>query len=1207
MGCAFMKHFQVCPCVTGFLLTLGLALRLGAAQPIDGRSASRWEPQPGWTPGREAAVHGVRNADGWLEFSMAGSDQQMTWTLHPTPQELAGEPRYLLLTYEATGLSVDKGSYLLVVRDGSPAWRNFLNRGQLVADGWVHQLAVDVLSYAPPEPINRFALRIGPATAASGRLRATIEFVAELPTDAVLVRMPGVEPRTLRIEPEHVEWRPSPHFTPRPPESHEMALTERGVRFAMVGQQRSMRWSATAPDGLVLGELPFVAVRYRATGRFGPGGYAFYVGVTDAKGKRVSAYAAEPGNIDGDGAWHVFRKQLEQKGSATSMAVGIDSLSPSATLEVDYVEFSSVPVRMPVSDMITYEVRDGPWPSGNDGLETVALAVPDGGLDPFFAPRLGLGDWFTSEHITVAGIPFSVPAVPDGIVTTGTVDEGRVAMQLPEGTREVLFLMASSFPAGEAFGTNWRRPTPLRLLTEPERLTVELTYDDGTSDHLIPINVSRREHGVGHDIACYAVHAASGRSARVMILHDNMRNAAFGIVGVTANRGGLRVPAVALQSLAYPLPSPRSPAPAEFAYSVADGLTWDGVVSDTLGGRLALRASPVFVLEIGGRRIPSSAWDAELVDGSAEYTKIVATYAQGEHSLRAEFVSEMTSAETATLSLRVSNAGGGPVTGTLFFPTVSGVRLGTVADTWYFCARRGGVVNRVPCNWRDEIGELHPLQVDGFFSPELGGGLCFMPRDREEIFRWYQLRKDDDGCHYALEYLPQTVGPGEAWASAPLALAVVPGDWRNQFHEYLKWVRTWHKPSSQPKQWFREVFAFGPGSPTGTMHRPVEQRLDLVAKMQRLREAIGACDYMHLFGWAKTATYGHWGDYDHYDAVGGKSFFVNQVKRCQSAEIPVGLYLDGYLVSTKSVKPSEEQRERWAVRKADGEMLYHTNYDAHSMCPYVAEWRRYLTDVYVRVAREVQPDGMYIDEFGKCMTRRTCHSAEHGHPTPMGMAPGEGILLRQIREALPERIATYCEYVPSDVASQYADGAFGHVPLHGWRDGYDRVAPHYVNLQRFAFPEFKTFQLIYYVPQRNGNWFLLKYPFFNGDGYYLTRSCLESDEHAQAFLRRAFGLLHAHQDAFTSTDVEPLVRTQVPELFANRFRVPGKTVWTLFNANYRTVRGELLIVSHRDGAQYTDAWRERRLAARVEGGSAALDFELGPRAVGCVVQQLSGP
>ena len=179
----------------------------------------------------------------------------------------------------------------------------------------------------------------------------------------------------------------------------------------------------------------------------------------------------------------------------------------------------------------------------------------------------------------------------------------------------------------------------------------------------------------------------------------------------------------------------------------------------------------------------------------------------------------------------------------------------------------------------------------------------------------------------------------------------------------------------------------------------------------------------------------------------------------------------------------------------------------------------------------------------------------------MGMSPGEWLLTRQIREAIPEKIATYCEFVPADVATQYIDGAYAHVSLSNYRDGYADVSPHFVNLHRFALPDFKQFELIYYAGLRNGNWFLLKYPFFNGDGYYLTGAELTGyDDHSRAFLARVFKVQHEHADAFTSTDVEPLVPTALPGLYANRFSTERKSVWTLWNANYRTARGAVLTV-----------------------------------------------
>ena len=1155
-------------------LTLGAivivsALRVFAAATIDGRSAARWEPQPGWTPGRAASHHSVRDSDGWLEFSVpAEPDRQMTWTLRPAPEELGHEPRFFVFTYRAEGLSTEHGSYLLVFQDGSPSWRQCLTRDRMVCDGAEHAIAVDVLSYSPPEPIGRFALRIGPAETDPGRLRVKIRFADAPPAGASVVTHPPVETRQVRIEAESIRWQPSANWTPRPPEQHGMEPTPVGVTFSMQGQNRSMRWSTGAPEGVDIGAMPF---------------------------------ATQPGDVDGDGRWHVFHKRLSGEGTASSMAVGIDALSPNATFELDYIEFSSMPPKTPVKEMLSHTPRAESDDMGP--FEAVALPAPAGPTNPFMVSRLGIGDWFGTTRIEVDGVPFDVPPEPSGMLTTGTVGEDTLSIPLPEAAHEVLMLLAADFPVSEPFGTNWKTGTPLRMLSEPERMTVELTYADRGSDHMLPLHVTRDEYGVGHGIAVYAVHPTPGREPVALRVHDGMRNASFGVLAVTANKEGARFQPPGTAKVWYPPVAKPTASDARLVYAMSSGVAWSGIESDMLRGTVELDGAPVFSLRIGDRDLSSSEWDLVGADESGGSLRASLAFREDALSLDAVFGSTRVDRSSALLTLQLRNTGDEPVTGTLFFPQMHGVALGSTEQTWTFCARRGGVVSPAPCNWRDEIGEGHPLQVDGFFNPELGAGICFMPRDPDEVFRWYRVAKDEVGCHYSLEFLPQTVEPGGAWTSVPVLVSVLPGDWRDQFRAYRTWLRTWYKPLAPRKQWFRETFAFGPGNPTSVMSRPVEERLDLVAKTERLRSTIGACDYMHLFGWAKTEKYGHWGDYAHYDAVGGKDFFAERVRRCQDTGVPVGLYLDGYLVATKSQKPTQEQRQRWAVRKRDGEMLYHESYDAHSMCPYVAEWRAYLTEAYRRVAAEVEPNGMYIDEFGKCMTSRTCYATDHGHPSPMGMSPGERILSGQIREALPDSIATYAEYVPADVTSQVMDGAFGHVPLYGWRSGYDAVAPHYVNLHRFAMPDFKIFELIYYVPQQNGNWFLLKYPFFNGDGYYLTGSCLQSDEHARAFYRRAFALLHEHRDAFTSLDVEPLVPTRLPHVFANRFSTAGKTVWTLFNANHRTVRGVLFSVPHRAGATYRDAWNGRVLAVEATDGVAEIAIDIGPRAVGCIVQR----
>jgi hypothetical protein len=107
-----------------------------------------------------------------------------------------------------------------------------------------------------------------------------------------------------------------------------------------------------------------------------------------------------------------------------------------------------------------------------------------------------------------------------------------------------------------------------------------------------------------------------------------------------------------------------------------------------------------------------------------------------------------------------------------------------------------------------------------------------------------------------------------------------------------------------------------------------------------------------------------------------------------------------------------------------------------------------------------------------------------------------------------------------------------------------------------------------------------------------------------AFLRRAIGIQCAHRDAFASHDVCPLVRTEGPGIFANRFAVPGEIVWTFYNANGRSVQQPVLRVPHVPKAVYRDAWNDRAISPRVDGPEAIVALELEPKGIGCLVQRL---
>jgi hypothetical protein len=318
----------------------------------------------------------------------------------------------------------------------------------------------------------------------------------------------------------------------------------------------------------------------------------------------------------------------------------------------------------------------------------------------------------------------------------------------------------------------------------------------------------------------------------------------------------------------------------------------------------------------------------------------------------------------------------------------------------------------------------------------------------------------------------------------------------------------------------------------------------------------------------------------------------------------VSLYQDGFLSSEKGEQVGAQAKE-WAMRRRDGEPWFVPEYQSYNQCPSVTEWQDYLAATYARLAKETGAKVLYVDEFGATDGRWTCYATDHGHNGVEIPYAGEVETLRKIREAVGPDVALYSEYPGAEATRRYLDGSLTYQAV--WSVDQERLAPHFIDLTRFAFPAYKQFHLIHYVPVRAGNGWPMKFPFFNGETYRLGEPNLPGyDAAAMAFQRRAVEVLCAHREAFSSHEVEPLVPTLEAGVFANRFVGPRETVWTLYNANGRTVRGALLDVEHVDGATYRDGWNDAPIEPTIRDGRASAGVELGPKAVGCVVQRHEG-
>jgi hypothetical protein len=327
--------------------------------------------------------------------------------------------------------------------------------------------------------------------------------------------------------------------------------------------------------------------------------------------------------------------------------------------------------------------------------------------------------------------------------------------------------------------------------------------------------------------------------------------------------------------------------------------------------------------------------------------------------------------------------------------------------------------------------------------------------------------------------------------------------------------------------------------------------------------------------------------------------FKEAVAKLQSAGVPVGLYIEGYLVDERSRVGKALGRD-WALRRPDGSIAYWPDSTEIFMCPGAKGWQDYLAGVYQRVREETGALGFYIDQFGFC--DRTCFASAHDHPPDWHVLPGEGQLTRKVRQALPPECVVYTENFPPDIHTVLQDGSFDYA-INYFQTTAHRWMPVPVRLGRFVFPDFKVLQIIVCDLPVGTNEEAVRQVFFNGDGFWLQG---EPDfwwqPEALSVLRKCIAILREHADAFASDRCEPLVPTLVGGVFANKFEGKGKTVWTLYNANWRSVSDEILAVPHVSGARYIDAWNGVELKPRIVGKTAYLRLTLEPHGVGCVVQ-----
>ncbi|MBI5819156.1 MAG: hypothetical protein HZA88_09210 [Verrucomicrobia bacterium] len=910
----------------------------------------------------------------------------------------------------------------------------------------------------------------------------------------------------------------------------------------------------------------------------------------------------------------------------------------------------------PAGEFTTIDLS-GRYDTNYDALVTRLLSRSD---DPVAQDA---GRFFTTSKVCVGRVPFRVRPQGNNLISPPPrpaaneewinhfglrVRRGQVAPISRDGATqiavnlpatEVFLLLAAEMPSQQK--AYFVREQP-KSLSDVESFAVELRYADGTVDLAFPYSLSDRRHVIQRTLASYVV-PASGQPLQSVVLHNRSLHANIYLAALTVHTGSKRwCPQLAEQPPIVAQPPCATPARTPYAIRQENvlqlgnsfiELTTDvskGFVIRSLRNRwlgeeaVGLTGEPGLEIAVGDARLAPD--EMRLVEVRARRSGFELSYTSQNPKVPLDWkiLLSVGSTPEVRMELTVTNRGAQTLDANIRFPVVAGLRLGESRDLWYMFPQYCNALDNRPITLYAAAGRNFPMQFFDVFNPRLGGGVYVVTEDRSHKAQRYGLAKDERGtASFFIEHPAQFTHlvPGKPYACCPAVIGVHTGDWHAAAARYQKWLAGWYRPyKSQDKQWYRKSFwllaEIADGLADDTYKLPAWydaqtkhlQMHDILAEFERT--AGRKPDILHFWSWA----YGvedqvqRWGEYGgrDYDALGGLAAWRAALDDIQqNLKIPVSLYVNATLCN-RNTPVGQQLGPRCAMQLPDGRpMIPYPN--SYRMCHGTREWTDYMMKLYPRLARDTGASILYVDETA---SSAMCFAKDHGHDVPLNANAADYHFLKAVREATPGRIPLYGEFPNVDTASQYSDCNINYYfmpsgqqllgPFFDERPSEHGLSPMPLNIYRYLFP--RIAQLDLPLGTRHVSWHDLKFTFFHGEAIYDSYWDLDESK-GHAFMVRAYDLKRQYKDCFTSNHPEMLVPTGRDGVCANKFPGRGRTLWTLYNRRYTTVRGPVLAVDHTRGSRYRDAWNDRPLEPELRGGKAILSLPLGPQEIGCVVQE----
>jgi len=1222
-----------------FAILLSLLLLVPAqcfAQDIvwrdDFQTVSEWNAMPTWlgNPSTSAQL----TTDGEIaEFVVREPRKGMKWC-RAVPQLFLGEMPYLCVRYRAFNFNTDRTDYFIYLDDHTKGMCEPIKLNEVIPDGKWHLVAVDARRFAKSDTIGAIAVQV--QANEDGNARLQLDFIGFSETvpkgarelhPAPVVSLPDL---ILPLGESAADWQHHSDWLSNPADHFDATHDGKVATFSVRENGRGMKWSYFFGKEISIRGMRYVRLRYRARNIAPSRDYLLCVLGNRKDGKSYAA-AVRLCDITPDGRWHSaildIGKLAEDYPTIHGIAVQVQAGSDPqhALLSIAEVRFSTEPPTVPFSDFVE-------WKSGADfrGFQPVSLPA-DSDLSRLLR-FMRIVEYPSKGEITAFGIPFRLVRAEPRCIASGIGEKTDLSLPARARTNEIYILMLARLVGMEEPSRSPSRKGRLfRRIADVDRFRLRMIYADGTADECLPVNIATGKFEITNGAQVLCAFPDESRTLEKLVVVDRCKRAAFAILAVTASAAKERRFAEFLEETSPLKPSKPLPAPTATPPRVeqrSDLLTLSNAHLE-----LTLKISPAPVIERLYNRAARDSCikvrtsqpfcEVQINGNPADYRLIgKPRIIRKENSCGAELTYAL--ADKAELRIALSldssneirldaafkNVTDRPILFSFKAPVLRGILLGDSLDNnYYLFPRKCAAFSNALWSYRSRYSGGFPVQFVSAFNPFSNSGLYIRTEDRRGVCRYYRLVRDSSALNLCIEYPERELEPRGTRNAVKTIIGVCGGDWREGFEAYRSWLKSWYPPPDPSKEWFRRVFNFRQRflRSHDPLYDGVRGEFHLERAIEEAEREFGGIDYLHLFDWGNCPgygrLYGRTGDISPYQFFkGGRDAFRKAIAGVQAKGVPVGLYIEGYLLQEKG-RLGQKYGKQWQLIGKSGEGRYWPNSSEMYICPFVPEWREVQATTYATKVKELDVDGMYIDEYGFADESRDCYSPRHGHPVPGYAVIGEMGCTKMIRESIDrvkKGVALYSEESPCDVASRYQDGSFTYA-MRGTLFTNTLVP---INIFRFALPQFKTIEILV-CDRPTGTWATgVKWTFFNGEAIWLEGVAKDwFSEETRAAIRKCYAILRAHADAFTTLQPEPLIQTEIGGVFANKFPAEYETVYTLYNSRHRTVRGFALRLPHRDGAEYFDARNERGITPKRDGDFDLIPVEIEPRGVGCIVRK----